>query len=252
MRFIMLLTVLTLFACKSEDEDIDYELSGTWEYESVELSNYNRFIIKDFGERIEIIRCGVGSDSLLTEREKVTYLDSSSYHYKIVSNDLIEATGDSGEIYNIHKISEQTSFQNGSFSIYSKGIIDREYEVETCFSKTQGSVSSGNVTSPQINEVHNFFLLSSHSQEEFSWIRISALSLEQGEHDVGHYFWEDKVNVLISAPELNVAIGQDAYPSSGVIWVDENTDNQLMGGGIVELSEVFDHKVIEFTFNINY
>ena len=91
-----------------------------------------------------------------------------------------------------------------------------------------------------------------HSQPLVSSIRLTSETLVVGQYEIGGKLWEQKVHVSIDTPEFRDRFGQAAYPTSGSLWIDAHNEEQIIGGGIVELSEYFDNQVIEFTFDISY
>jgi hypothetical protein len=252
LRIGIVLLLIILAACDSEDKTIDYDLSGTWQQDAPKTGSYNRFIIKDGGSDLEVLYCGRKSVYLETENRIVRYEDGSLHYYQIKSDNEIQFVGDDGKTYSSKRISLDTSFSNGIFTIYSAGIVDKEYDVEVCFDKRNGGYSSGNTTSPEITGTTEIVKFASHSPSLVSSIVLTGETLVVGQYDLGRNLWEQKVNVLIDTPEFHDRFGQAAYSTSGTLWIDAHNEEQIIGGGIVELSEHFDKQIIEFTFDISY
>jgi len=248
----IVLLLIILAACDSKDKTIDYDLSGTWQSDAPKTGSYNRFIIKDGGSDIEVLYCGRESIYLETESNTVRYEDGSLHYFKIISDSEIQFLGDDGNTYSSKKISLDTSFNNGTFTIYSADIVDKEYDFEVCFEKSYGGYSSGNTTSPEITGTTEIVKFASHSQPLVSSIDLTSEILAVGQYDVGRKLWEQKVNVVIDTPEFHNRFGQAAYSTSGSLWIDAHNEEQIIGGGTVELSEYFDNQIIEFTFDISY
>ncbi|NQZ87664.1 MAG: hypothetical protein HRT54_08805 [Colwellia sp.] len=252
LRIGIILSLIILGACDSEDKTIDYDLSGTWQNDVVKAGSHSRFIIKDGGSDIEVLYCGRESVNLETESNIVRYEDGSLHYYQIISDSEIQLVGDDGNTYTLNKISLDTSFSNGTFTVYSAGIVDKEYDIEVCFNKSIGGYSSGNTTSPEITGTTEIVKFSSHFQPFISSIVLTSETLVVGQYEIGGKLWEQKVLVTIDTPEFRDRFGQEAHPSTGSLWIDAHNEEQIVGGGIVELSEHFDNQVIEFTFDISY
>lgn len=252
LRIGIVFLLIILAACDSEDKTIDYDLSGTWQHDAPKAGSYNRFIIKDGGSDIEVLYCGRESVYLETENNIVRYEDGSLHYYQIKSDSEIRFAGDDGNTYSSKKISLDTSFSNGTFTIYSAGFVDKEYDFEVCFNKSNGGYSSGNTTSPEITGTTEIVKFASHSQPLVSSIELTSEILAVGQYDLGHKLWEQKVNVVIDTPEFHDRFGQVVYSTSGALWIDVHNEEQIIGGGTVELSEYLDKQIIEFTFDISY
>lgn len=252
LRIGIVLSLIILAACESEDKIIDYDLSGTWQPNAPKFGSSNRFIIKDGGTDIEVLYCGRESVYLETESNIVRYEDGSLHYYQIKSDSEIQFVGEDGNTYGAKKISLDTSFSSGTFTIYSAAIVDNEYDFEVCFEKNNGGYSSGNTTNPTITGTTEMVKFANHSQPLVSSIRLTSETLVVGQYEIGMKLWEQKVQVSIDTPEFRDRFGQAANPTSGSLWIDAHNEEQIIGGGIVELSEYFDNQVIEFTFDISY
>lgn len=259
MRFLMAFClVLLTFSCGggNSNSKSKFDLSGTWESNSKITNSSQKVLIKDNGNEVELTYCGFESEIFFEDSNNLYYSGGSPHHFTIDSNEKLLASGDLGWnntrylFRDLDKISNGMNFNDGLFSFKSENIVDKNLNSNVCVNKGRRSYVSHDYMVP-VNGTH--IEMVSYENSSITMIRIFSSSIDIGSYDVSdeRSSNDQEIHVEFVSSEFTELYGQNVIASSGTVWIDTYSESVISGSGVIELSESFDNRVIEFSFELN-